>query len=106
MSRSKIVRILLIPTAAVLIFWLGGYFYFKGSSNWREVQALLSADPAIRAKVGEVKEIALYPLPFMYRFSGDYMKATLRVTVIGTTGEHSATIYVERRGDSLKQVKA
>ena len=97
MTRGKLIRYVAIPLAAVLAFWWGGYFYFKGSSDWQQVQALLAADPAIRAKVGNVKEISVAPFPFMYRFSGDYVRATLRVTVIGSNGEHQATIEVERR---------
>lgn len=97
MTRGKLIRYALIPLAAVLVFWLGGYFFFRGSSDWQEVQTLLSADPAIRAKVGDVKEITVAPFPFMYRFSGDYVRATLRVTVVGSIGEHRTTVDVERR---------
>jgi hypothetical protein len=96
-NRRKLIRYALIPLAAVLVFWWGGYLFFKGSSDWHEVQALLSSDPAIRAKVGQVKEISVAPFPFMYRFSGDYVRATLRVTVVGSSGEHRATVEVERR---------
>jgi hypothetical protein len=98
MMRGKLIRFLVIPLCAVLVFWWGGYLYFKGSSDWQEVQLLLSADPAIRAEVGDIKEISVAPFPFMYRFSGDYVRATLRVTVVGSSGEHHATIEVERRG--------
>lgn len=98
MTRGKLIRYFVIPLTAVLTFWWGGYFYFKGSSDWQAVQALLSADPAIRAKVGDIKSISVGPFPFMFRFSGDYVKATLRITVIGTAGEHRATVDVERRG--------
>jgi len=97
MTRGKLIRYVLIPLAAVLVFWWGGYSFFKGSSDWQEVQALLSADPAIRAKVGDVKEISVAPFPFMYRFSVAYVRATLRVTVVGSVGEHRATVDVERR---------
>jgi len=97
MSRRNLFRYALIPLIAILVFWWGGFFYFKGSSDWQEIQALLSADPAIRAEVGEVKEISVAPMPFMYRFSGDYAKATLRVTVVGSKGEHRGTIEAERR---------
>jgi hypothetical protein len=100
MIPGKLLRYVGIPLTAVLAFWWGGYFYFKGSNDWQEVQALLSADPAIRAKVGEVKEISVAPFPFMYRFSGDHVRATLRVTVVGSNGEHRATIEVERRGST------
>ena len=72
MNRRKLIRYALIPLAAVLVFWLGGFFYFKASDDWQEIQALLSADPAIRAKVGEVKAISVAAVPFTYRFSGDY----------------------------------
>jgi len=97
MSRQKLIWYALIPLAAVLVFWWGGYLHFKASDDWQEIQALLSADPAIQAKVGEVKEISVAPMPFMYRFSGDYAKATLRVTVVGNSGEHHATVEAERR---------
>lgn len=97
MKRGNVIRYALIPLAAVLVFWWGGYLYFKGSGDWLEIQALLSTDPAIRAKVGEVKTMSIAPMPFMYRFSGDHAKATLRVTVIGNRGEHRATIEAERR---------
>lgn len=68
MTRGKRVRYVLVPLTAVLVFWWGGYFWFKGSSDWQEIQSLLSADSAIRAKVGDVKEISVSPLSFMYRF--------------------------------------
>lgn len=97
-NRARLLRYVLIPLAAILAFWWGGYSYFKSSSDWQEVQALLSADPTIRAKVGDVKVISFAPFPFMYRFSGDYARATLRVTVVGSSGEYRATIEVERRG--------
>lgn len=98
MSRAKLIRYVVIPLAAILAFWWGGYFYFKGSSDWQEVQTLISQSPDVRARVGEIKEITVSPFPFMYRFSGDYAKATLRVTVKGTNGEYRATIDAERRG--------
>lgn len=98
MTRGKLVRYVLIPLTAVFIFWWGGYFWFKGSSDWQEIQGLLSANPEIRAKVGDVKEISVSPLPFMYRFSGDNANATLRVTVVGSSGEYRATVEAARRG--------
>ena len=97
MTFRSFLRYALIPLLAVLAFWWGGYFYFKRSSDWQEVQAFLSADPVIRARVGEVKEISVAPLPFLYRFSGDYARATLRVTVVGSAGVHKSTVEVERR---------
>jgi hypothetical protein len=84
--------------AAIFAFWWGGYSYFMGSSDWREVQTLISQSPDVQARVGEIKEITVSPFPFMYRFSGDYAKATLRVTVKGANGEYRATICAERRG--------
>lgn len=96
-NRRKLLRYALIPLIAILVFWWGGFLYFKGSNDWQEIRALLATDRAIRAEVGEVKEISVAPIPFMYRFSGDYAKATLRVTVIGSKGEHSGTIDAERR---------
>jgi hypothetical protein len=98
MTRAKLIRYVVIPLAAILAFWWGGYFYFRGSSDWQEVQALIFQKPEIRARVGEIKQISVGPFPFMYRFSGDYAKATLRVTVTGTNGEYQATIDAERRG--------
>lgn len=97
MRRGNLIRYALIPLSAVLVFWWGGYFYFKGSSDWQEIQVILSSDPAILAQVGEIKEISVSPMPFTYRFSGDYSKATLRITVVGTRGEHHAKIEAERR---------
>lgn len=98
MTRGKLIRYFVIPLAAVLTFWWGGYFFFKGSSDWREIQALLAADQAIRAQVGDVRSISVAPLPFMYRFSGDNARATLRITVVGAKGEYSATVDAIRRG--------
>jgi hypothetical protein len=98
MNRAKLIRYTVVPLSAILAFWWGGYFYFKGSSNWQEVQSLIAQRPEVRAKVGEIKEISIGPFPFMYRFSGEYAKATLRVTVKGTNGEYRATIDAERRG--------
>lgn len=97
MTRGKLVRYFVIPVVAVLAFWWGGYFFFTGSSDWREIQAVLTTDPGIRAKVGDVKSISVAPFPFMYRFSGDYVRATLRVTVVGTVSEYRTTIDAERR---------
>ena len=97
MSRARLVRYVLIPLGAILAFWWGGYFYFKGSSDWQDVQALILKSPEIRAKVGEIKEISVGPFPFMYRFSGEQARATLRITVLGTAGEYSATIDAQRR---------
>lgn len=98
MTRGKFIRFFVIPLVAVLVFWLGGYFFFKGSADWQEVKVLLATDPGVRSKVGDVREITVAPFPFMYRFSGDYVRATLRVTVTGSTGEHRTTIEVEKRG--------
>ena len=97
MTRAKLVRYAVIPLAAILAFWWGGFFYFKRSSDWQEVQALLAQSPEVRAQVGEVKGISVAPFPFMYRFSGDYAKATLKVTVTGTNGEYRRTVDAERR---------
>lgn len=97
MSRRTLVRYAVVPLLAVVVFWYGGYLYFRGSSDWQEIQTLLTVDPAIQMAVGEVRGVSLAPLPFMYRFSGDYAKATLRVTVVGTKGEYQSTVEAERR---------
>ena len=98
MTRSMLIRAFVIPVAGVLTFWWGGFLFFKESSDWREIQALLAADHAVRARVGDVRSISVAPLPFMYRFSGDYARATLRITVVGPKGEYSATVGAIRRG--------
>lgn len=97
MSRRTLIRYAVIPLLAVLVFWYGGYLYFKGSRDWQEIQALLAVDPGIHTAVGDVRAISLAPMPFMYRFSGDYAKATLRVTIVGTKGEYRSTVEAERR---------
>ncbi len=97
MSKSKLVRYVVIPLAAILVFWWGGYLYFKGSSDWQDVQTLISDNPVIRAQVGEIKEISVGPFPFMYWFSGDQAQATLRVTVLGSAGVYRATISAKRK---------
>jgi hypothetical protein len=97
MTRGRIMRYVLAPLCAILAFWWGGYFYFKGSSDWQDVQALVSKSPEIQSKVGEIKKISVAPFPFMYRFSGEQASATLRITVLGTAGEYSATIDARRR---------
>lgn len=105
LTRSKLVRYLFIPVAAILAFWWGGFFYFKSSSDWEDVQTLLAHSPEIRALVGEVKRISVDPLPFTYRFSGDYAQATLKVTLTGTNGEFQRTIDLEKRSGSWVLVK-
>ena len=97
-NRVKIIRFVVIPLAAIITFWWGGYFYFKGSNDWQAVKALISKNPEVQARVGDITEISVGPFPFMFRFSGDSAKATLRVTVKGTNGEYRATIDAERRG--------
>jgi hypothetical protein len=98
MSYPKLIRYAIIPLVAILAFWWAGYSYFRGSADWQEVQSLITASPVVQSRVGEVTEISLGPFPFAYRFSGDYAKVTLRVTVKGTDGEYRATISAERRG--------
>ena len=97
MSQRRLVRYALIPLGAILAFWWGGYFYFRNSSDWQDVQALVSRSSEIQAKVGEIKDISVRPFPFMYRFSGQQASATLSITVLGTTGEYSKTIDVQRQ---------
>lgn len=97
MSKSKLIRGIVIPLIAILAFWWGGYLYFKSSSDWQDVQTLISDNPAIRAEVGEIVEISVGPFPFMYRFSGAEAQATLKVTVLGTAGVYRATIRVKRK---------
>lgn len=96
MTLTKKTRYFIIPFIAIVAFWLGGYSYFKASEDWSAIKKLLAENPVILLKVGQVKEITVSPIPFMYRFSGDAGSALLRINVTGSTGEHRATIELKK----------
>lgn len=97
MTKGNLIRCLLIPLAAVVLFWLGGYTYFRLSDDWQEIRRLLVQSPAIASQVGQVSEITVSPMPFTYSFSGDSARATLRITVVGSSGEYRAVVEAKKR---------
>lgn len=97
MNKAKLIKSVGIPLVAIVGFWIGGHAYFRTSSDWSDIQALIVDDPGIRQRVGEVKEISVRIFPFMYRFSGDSADATIRIGVVGSTGTFTNTIRATRR---------
>lgn len=100
MSKAKLVKSVGIPLVAILGFWMGGYAYFKTSSDWSDIQALVADDPDIRQRIGEVGDISVGIFPFMYRFGGDSADATIRVGVVGSTGTLTSA-YKAKRGNGV-----
>lgn len=96
MTKKNAVRYFFIPLIAILVFWLGGYGYFRSSDDWQEIQRLLAQSPTVVSKVGKVQQISVSPMPFIYRFSGDSGSATLRISVIGSSGEYRTTVQMRK----------
>jgi hypothetical protein len=89
-----------IPLAAVLLFWIGGYAFFKSSDDWQALQALISKSPEARQSAGEIRSVEVALFPFFYRFSGDSASAKLRVTVSGNRGTYTKTIEASKSNGS------
>jgi hypothetical protein len=87
MTKKKLIRMAVIPLAAIFLFWVGGFFYFKSTDDWQKIKILLGKLPEVQEKVGVVEEITLSPFPFSYRFSGDTASAKLNVSVKGNIGK-------------------
>lgn len=96
-DRKTLVRYLAAPLVAVLTFWLGGYAYFVNSADWQEIQRVISSTPRVVSKVGDVQDISVSLMPFMYKFSGESGSATLRVRVTGSRGEHRETMELQKK---------
>lgn len=85
-SKRKVLAYGVLAILVAIGFWLAGYFSFKTSSDWAEVQQMLSESGPIHSRVGPVKDISLSPFDFYYRFSGTWAEARLHITVHGANG--------------------
>lgn len=86
-NKRKILLYGVLAVTVAIGFWLGGYSYFKNSDDWSSAQQLISKSETVISRVGVVQKIALSPLGFYYRFSGDWAQASISMIVTGDKAE-------------------
>jgi len=94
-KKRKILLYVLIAVVVVVGFWLGGYSYFRYSTDWSAAQQLIAKSEPVTSRVGNVTDVSVSPFGFLYRFSGDWATANATVTVTGDRGKGRFRVELE-----------
>ena len=96
MTMKKALLYGLLAVLVTMAFWLGGYAYFVGSSDWRLAKEAIVNSETVTSEVGMVTDISVSPFGFSYRFSGQWAEAELRLLVRGDAGESRFKANLEK----------
>lgn len=97
MNKKKLVQAVAIPLFALLLFWVGGFLYFKNSEDWKEIRTIVANSSSVREQVGTVSHVSVSLFPFSYKFSGEWARARLSMTIKGAKGELELTQQFEKK---------
>lgn len=96
MNRRKLLLYSGAALIAVVASSVGGFLYFRNSSDWSDIRALISDSPLVVERVGRVRSVSFSPLGLSYRSSGGWAHARLVVNVEGDKGNAKFDVELDR----------